>query len=135
MNNLIQLYQQGVKAYLAKDLPNSKQYHQSLQKHYVYHYAKASEVDPVSYALDSILALHSKAWLQIEQAYSTQHFLNETQQQQHLMKVQGLLGGAEILFILLKNKIGFSQDSNLKTGFTSLETIQKILERKAMNYM
>ncbi len=130
MNNLIQLYQQAVKAYLAKDYPKSKQHHQSLLKHYIYHYAKISEVDPVSYTLDSILALHSKAWLQIEQAYSTKRFLSEIQRQQHLMKAQGVLRGAEILFIFLKNKIGFSQYSNLKEGFTSLETIHKILERK-----
>ncbi|MHA2073273.1 MAG: hypothetical protein ACW97X_01495, partial [Candidatus Hodarchaeales archaeon] len=84
---------------------------------------------------DSILALHSKTWLHIEQAFSTRPFLSETQRQQNLLKAQGLLEGTEILFIFLKNKIGFSQFSGLKTGFTSLETIHKILKRKATSVM
>jgi len=56
--------------------------------------------------------------------------LSEIQQQEQLMKAQGLLTGAEILFVYLKNKIGFSQYPALQQGFSSLQTIHKILERK-----
>lgn len=130
MNNLIQIYQEAVKAYLDKEYHKAKKFHQTLLRQYIYHYAEATNVDSLSYALDSILALHSKAWLHINNAFYTHEFLSEIQQQEQLSKAQGLLTGAEILFILLKNKIGFTQYPTLKKGFTSLDTIQKILERK-----
>lgn len=132
MNSLIEIYQESIKAYLKKEFFESKKMHQTLLKQYINHYAQTTNVDPLSYALDSILALHSKAWLHISQAFHTHQFLSEIQQQKQLMKAQGLLTGAEILFIYLKNKIGFSRYPALQQGFTSLQTIHKILERKIM---
>jgi hypothetical protein len=130
MTNLIQIYQEGVKAYLNKEYNKAQEFYQTLLKQYIFYYAQSTNVDSISYALDSILALHSKAWLHINNAFYIHQFLSEKQQREQLSKAQGLLTGAEILFILLKNKIGYSQYPVLKKGFTSLETIQKILERK-----
>lgn len=132
--NLIKTYQDGVSSHLHGDLPKAISYHHSLLKHYIFYYANTTTVDPILYALDSILVLHSKVWLQIEQAFSSHRFQSQTQKQQKFLKAQGILEGAEILLIYLKNKIGFTRYPALKRGFKSLETVQKILKRKTERY-
>ncbi len=126
--SLVKIYQDGVSSYLRGDFSLAMSCHQSLLKQYIFSYAKATTVDPVSYALDSILVLHSKAWLQLEQIFSSHRF--QKQKQQKLLKALGILEGAEILLVYLKNKIGFTRNPALRQGFKSLETIQKILKRK-----
>ena len=84
--------------------------------------------------MDSILVVHSKAWIQLEQVFSSHRYQSQTQKQQKLFKAQGTLEGAEILLVFLKNKVGFSSSSNLGQGFKCLETIQKILKRKAKRF-
>ena len=43
----------------------------------------------MSYALDSILVLHSKAWIQLEQIFSSHRYQSQVQKQQKLLKAQG----------------------------------------------
>jgi hypothetical protein len=132
--SLLNLYQNGMNSFLRRDFPQAIKYHQSLLKQYVFHYANKTHVDPLSYALDSILVLHSKAWIQLEQVFSSHRYQSQTQKQQKLFKAQGTLEGAEILLIYLKNKVGFTSAPSLRQGFKSLETIQKILKRKTKRY-
>lgn len=126
--SLVKIYQDGVSSYLRGNFSQAMSYHQSLLKQYIFSYAKVTTVDPVSYALDSILVLHSKAWLQLEQISSSHR--SQRQKEQKLLKAQGILEGSEILLVYLKNKIGFTRNLALRQGFKSLETIQKILKRK-----
>lgn len=130
--SLVKIYQDGVSSSLRGNFSQAVKYHKSLLKHYIFSYAKATTVDPVSYALDSILVLHSKAWLQLEQISSSHRF--QKQKQQKFLKALGILEGAEILLVYLKNKIGFTHNPALRQGFKSLETIQKILKRKTKRY-
>ncbi len=132
--SLLNLYQNGVSSYLRRDFPQAINFHQSLLKQYVFHYANRTNVDPLSYAFDSILVLHSKAWIQLEQIFSSHRYQNQTQKQQKLLRAQGTLEGAEILLVYLKNKLGFTSYSGLRQGFKCLETIQKILKRKTKRY-
>lgn len=132
--SLLNIYQDGVSSYLQKDFPSAIKYHQTLLKNYVFNYANRTNVDPLSYALDSILVLHSKAWIQLEQIFSSHRYQSQIQKQQKLLKAQGTLEGAEILLVYLKNKIGFSSSLNIRQGFKCLETIQKILKRKTKRY-
>lgn len=132
--SLIKVYQDGVSSYLGGDFSQAISLHQTLLRQYVFYYANTSTVDPLSYALDSILVLHSKAWLLLEQAFSSHRFQNQTQKQQKFLKALGILEGAEVLLVYLKNKIGFTRYPALNQGFKCLETIQKILKRKMKQY-
>ena len=132
--SLLNLYQNGVNSFLRRDFPQAINYHQSLLKQYIFHYANRGHVDPLSYALDSILVLHSKAWIQLEQIFSSHRYQSQTQKQQKLFKAQGTLEGAELLLVYLKNKVGFTPSPNLRQGFKCLETIQKILKRKVKRF-
>ncbi len=126
--SLLKVYQDGVSAYLRGDFHQAVRYHQTLLKQYVFYYANTSSVDTLSYALDSVLVLHSKVWLQLEQAVSTHRF--QRYKQQKFIKTQGILAGADVLLVYIKNRIGFTKAPALRQGFRSLETIQKILKRK-----
>ncbi|UCG89832.1 MAG: hypothetical protein JSU57_05065 [Candidatus Heimdallarchaeota archaeon] len=108
--------------------------HQSLLKQYIFTYAKGTTVDPVSYALDSILVLHGKVWLYLVQIASNLILENQTQKEQKLFKAQGIIEGVEILLVYLKNQLGFTHNLALRQGFKSLEIIQKILKRKIMRW-
>jgi hypothetical protein len=132
--SLLNIYQDGVSSYLQKDFPRAIKYHQTLLKTYIFYYANRKNVDPLSYALDSILVLHSKAWIQLEQIFSSHRYQSQIQKQQKLLKAQGTLEGAEILIVYLKNKIGFTSSPNLRQGFKCLETIQKILKQKTKRH-
>lgn len=132
--NLLNLYQDGVSSYLRRDFPQAITFHQSLLKQYIFHYANRTNVDPLLYALDSILVLHSKAWIQLEQILSSHRYQSQTQKQQKLFKAQGTLEGSEILLVYLKNKLGFTSSPSLRQGFKCLETVQKILKRKTKRY-
>jgi hypothetical protein len=132
--SLLNIYQDGVSSYLRKDFPQAINYHQTLLKHYIFNYANRTSVDPLLYALDSILVLHSKVWIQLEHIFSSHRYQNQIQKQQKLLKAQGTLEGAEILLIYLKNRIGFTSSPDLRQGFKCLETIQRILKRKTKRY-
>ena len=126
--SLLKAYQDGVTAYLRGDFHQAIRYHQTLLKQYVFYYANTSSVDTLSYALDSVLVLHSKVWLQLEQSASTHRF--QRYKQQKFIKTQGLLAGADVLLVYIKNRIGFTKSPAVRQGFKSLETIQKVLKRK-----
>jgi hypothetical protein len=132
--SLLSLYQQGVSSFLKREFPQALKCHQSLLKQYIFHYAKRSNVDSLSYAFDSILVLHSKAWIQLEQIFSSHRYMSQTQKQQKLFKAQGTLEGAEILLVYLKNRLGFTSSTYMQQGFKCLETIHKILKRKTIRY-
>jgi len=132
--SLLNLYQDGVSSFLRRDFPQAINYHRTLLKQYIFNYANKINVDPLSYALDSILVLHSKAWIQLEQIFSSHRYQSQIQKQQKLLKAQGTLEATEILLIYLKNKLGFTASPSLKQGFRCLETIHKILKRKTNRY-
>ena len=132
--SLLNLYQDGVSSFLERNFQKAINYHQTLLKEYIFHYASKANVDPLSYALDSILVLHSQAWIQLEQIFSSHRYQSQIQKQQKLLQAQGTLEGAEILLVYLKNKLGFTSSPSLRQGFKCLETIQKILKRKTKRY-
>lgn len=128
--NLIKLYQDGVNAYLRGEYSLAINLYQSLLKEYIFYYANTSSVDTTSYALDSILVLQTKVWLQLVQTLSASKFQSQPLKQQKFLRAEGLLAGVDILMVYLRNKFGFTQHPTLDLSFKSLETIQKILKRK-----